>query len=308
MKKLNIDEAIERYLLFLQAEENKSPLTVKNYQESLTIFRDMLPIKYIQEINKETIRIYKQQLHLHKTFKMGELSTTTKNHHLTVVRAFLRYLATEEELQVYPADNVKLLKDQERTVKYLHTEELQRLFRQPDVNTKIGLRDRAILQLFFSTGLRLQELRSLNVKDINFKTREISVRGKRNKIRLVFISPIAANVIEDYMGIRYDDLTPLFVRNFTKINKVSPPGEIYRLSRVAIYLVVKKYAQKAGIVSHPSPHTLRHSFATDLLRNGADLRSVQEMLGHENIGTTQIYTHITNPQLKEVHKKYHGIK
>lgn len=222
--------------------------------------------------------------------------------------AFLRYLQREEELVVYPPDNIRLFKEQERKIKFLQTEEIGRLFRAPDTSTKIGLRDRAILELFFSTGLRLSELRGLNRKDINFKTREISVRGKRGKVRLVFISDSAAKAIEDYLIIRLDGLNPLFIRDFKKAIHSPPPGEYYRLSQVGIYLAVKKYARAAGIVSNPSPHSLRHSFATDLLRNGADLRSVQEMLGHKHLSTTQIYTHVTNPQLKDVHKKYHRLR
>ncbi|TSC57641.1 MAG: putative Tyrosine recombinase xerD, partial [Candidatus Peregrinibacteria bacterium Greene0416_62] len=162
------------------------------------------------------------------------------------------------------------------------------------------------LETFFSTGLRLAELRSLNCKDINEKTREISIRGKRGKIRVVFLSDRAVEALKDYLGSRVDHLTPLFIRSLEKASNIMPPGEEFRLSRVSIWNIVKKYALKAGIVSNPSPHTLRHSFATDLLRNGADLRSVQELLGHKDLGTTQIYTHVTNPQLKDVHKRCHG--
>jgi len=188
----------------------------------------------------------------------------------------------------------------------LFHDELQALLSAPDITTKIGKRDKAMLELFFSTGLRLAELRSLNVDDLNYKTREISVRGKRGKIRVVFVSDRAVEALQRYMEIRLDHLSPLFIRNFEKANKALPPGEEFRLSRISIYEAVKKYARAAGIMSNPSPHTLRHSFATDLLRNGADLRSVQEMLGHKDLGTTQIYTHVTNPQLKEVHRKHHG--
>ncbi|MFA7718263.1 MAG: tyrosine-type recombinase/integrase, partial [Candidatus Absconditabacterales bacterium] len=146
----------------------------------------------------------------------------------------------------------------------------------------------------------------LNRKDLNFETREISVRGKRGKIRVVFVSDRAATALQHYLEARLDHLSPLFIRNHDQARMAMPPGEEFRLSRISIYNVVKKYALVAGIVSYPSPHTLRHSFATDLLRNGADLRSVQEMLGHKDLSTTQIYTHVTNPQLKEVHRKFHG--
>ena len=300
--------AIDRYIQFLQAEENRSTLTVHNYIQSFQLFTQICPLKNVEDISKQTIRQYRIQLHEYRSRQSRELTVKTKNHHLVVIRCFLRYLAREEELVVYPADNIKLFKEEERRVKFLHAEELERLMSAPDRLTKIGIRDKAILELFFSTGLRVSELRNLNCKDINFKTREISVRGKRSKIRVVFISKQAAKAMEEYLNIRMDQMHPLFVRNFDKLQHVQPPGEYYRLSTCGIYLIIKKYARWAGIVSNPSPHTLRHSFATDLLRNGADLRSVQEMLGHKDVSTTQIYTHVTNPQLKEVHRKFHGIR
>lgn len=307
-KAVPMDEAIQRYLIFLRAEENKSPLTIENYTQCLSLFRTLCPLPMITDITKETVRAYKMQLHEFQTRQGHELSVSSKNHHLAVLRAFLRYLATEEELIVYPPDNIKLLKEQERKVKFMTAEELERLFRSPARDTKRGLRDSAILNLFFSTGLRLSELQALSRKDINLKTREISVRGKRRKIRVVFVSDTAAEAIATYLEARIDQLEPLFIRAFDKAVHSPPPGEFFRLSRIAIYLIVKKYARQAGIVSNPSPHSLRHTFATDLLRNGADLRSVQEMLGHSDVSTTQIYTHVTNPQLKEVHQKFHGIK
>ncbi len=256
--------------------------------------------------NKGVIRQYKSALHEYKTKSGGNLTIRSKNHHLTVLRAFLRYLVQEEEMNVYPPDRVTRFKEDPRQVKVLFTEELHRLLAAPDTSTKNGKRDRAILELFFSTGLRLAELRSLNRKDLNYTTREISVRGKRGKIRVVFVSDAAATALKEYMEARVDHLDPLFIAKHDKAIQEMPPGEKFRMSNNSIYRMVKKYALAAGIVSDPSPHTLRHSFATDLLRNGADLRSVQEMLGHKDLGTTQIYTHVTNPQLKEVHKKFHG--
>lgn len=306
MSPLHLSDAIERYLVFLQSEENKSSLTVSNYRQSLALLQELLPITKVTDIDKDAIRDYKQKLHAYRTKQGGELGLRTRNHHLTVLRAFLRYLTAEEELDVYPPDRVRRFKEDQRQVKVLHAEELQRLLEAPDTEGRAGKRDKAILQLFFSTGLRLAELRSLNRKDLNFKTREISVRGKRGKIRVVFLSDEAVAALEDYLVTRLDHLLPLFIRNPEKAVNIMPPGEEFRLSRISIYNIVKKYALAAGIVSDPSPHTLRHSFATDLLRNGADLRSVQELLGHKDLSTTQIYTHVTNPQLKEVHRKFHG--
>lgn len=299
-------QGIEQYLLYLQSEENKSPLTIKSYKESLNLLLSLAPLSSPKEFNKSSVRLYKQKLHEYRTRQGKEFSIRTKNHHITILRAFLRYLIQEEEMDVYPPDRVTRFKEEQRKVKVLFKEDLERLLNAPDTSKRAGKRDKAILELFFSTGLRLAELCSLNVKEVNFTTCEMSVRGKRGKIRLVFISSCAADALKDYLGSRVDSLTPLFVRRPDNLQNVLPPGEEFRLSRISVYNIVKKYALAAGIVSNPSPHTLRHSFATDLLRNGADLRSVQELLGHKDLSTTQIYTHVTNPQLKEVHNKYHG--
>jgi site-specific recombinase XerD len=301
-----LTKAIERYLEFLRAEENKSPLTIEAYRQSLGLLTDLMGITDPREIGKGTVRVYKSALHSYRTKLQRECTVRTKNHHLTVLRAFLRYLIQEEEMDVYPPDRVTRFREDQRKVKVLFSEEVERLLQAPDPSKREGKRDRAILETFFSTGLRLAELRSLNCKDLNFTTREISVRGKRGKIRVVFLSDSAVEALQDYLGCRVDHLVPLFIRSIERAGSAMPPGEEFRLSRVSIWNIVKKYALKAGIVSNPSPHTLRHSFATDLLRNGADLRSVQELLGHKDLGTTQIYTHVTNPQLKDVHKKFHG--
>ncbi len=299
-------QAVDRYLTFLKAEENKSPLTVSTYRQSLHLMLELTELKDPADFNKASIRLYKSALHSARTRNKKELTVRTKNHHLTVLRAFLRYLVQEEEADVYPPDRITRFKEEQRQVKVLFHEELERLLAAPDTDTKIGKRDSAILNLFFSTGLRLEELRGLNRKDLNFKTKEISVRGKRGKIRVVFISERAAEALKEYLNARLDHIDPLFIRNISKATNVMPPGEEFRLSRVSVFNLVKKYALQAGIMSSPSPHTLRHSFATDLLRNGADLRSVQEMLGHKDLSTTQIYTHVTNPQLKDIHQKFHG--
>jgi len=299
-------DAIERYIAFLQSEKNTSPLTIKSYRESLDLLLVLFPGKAPKDFSKETVRTYKQHLHEYRTKSGRELSIRSKNHHITILRAFLRYLAQEEELEVYPPDCVKRFKEDQRKVKVLFTDELKRLLEQPDTSQRTGKRDQAILELFFSTGLRLAELCSLNRKDINFTTREISVRGKRGKVRIVFLSVRAAERIRMYLDARIDHLEPLFIGYLDRAATAMPPGEGFRLTGNSVYRLVKKYALMAGIVSDPSPHTLRHSFATDLLRNGADLRSVQELLGHKDLSTTQIYTHVTNPQLKKVHEQFHG--
>lgn len=302
-----LSQAIERYLIYLQAEQNKSPLTIKSYRQTLKLIEEHISVDTHMGINKSVVRDLKAKLGMHKSRAGNQLSISTRNYHLTVLRAFLRYLLQDEELEVYPPDRIQRFKEEERKVKVLQLEELKRLLQSPDTTTKTGKRDSAILHLFFSTGLRLAELRQLNRKDLNFDTREISVRGKRGKIRVVFLSDLAIENLKTYIDCRLDHLSPLFIRDLQKAVQAMPPGDEFRFSENGIYKMVKRYAIKAGIVSDPSPHTLRHSFATNLLQNGADLRSVQELLGHKDLSTTQIYTHVTNPQLKGVHDKFHKL-
>lgn len=299
-------QAIDRYLTFLQAEQNKSPLTIRSYRQSLDLLLKLSQVDHPLLFKKQTIRVYKTALHSFRTRNGRELAIRTKNHHLTILRAFLRYLIQEEEMDTLPPDRVTRFREEQRKVKVLFREELTRLLSSPDTNTRDGKRDKAILELFFSTGMRLAELRSINRTDLNFMTREISIRGKRGKLRVVFLSDSSVESLKDYLNARIDHILPLFIGHHEKATFEMPPGESFRLSANMIYRIVKRYARQAGILTNPSPHTLRHSFATDLLRNGADLRSVQELLGHKDLSTTQIYTHVTNPQLKEVHRKFHG--
>ena len=303
-----LSKAVDRYLTFLKAEQNKSPLTIKTYRESLNLLQDLTDVNDPRLFEKSSIRIYKSALHSFRARSGKELTVRTKNHHLTILRAFLRYLIQEEEMDVYPPDRVSRLKEEQRKVKVMFDAELESLLSAPNTSTKEGKRDAAMLHLFFSTGLRLAELRGLNRKDLNFTTCEISVRGKRGKIRVVFISSRAVSALKEYLDCRLDHVHPLFIAYHDKASTAMPPGEEFRLTDNSIYRIVKKYARLAGIMSDPSPHTLRHSFATNLLTNGADLRSVQEMLGHKDVSTTQIYTHVTSPQLKKVHEKFHGLQ
>ena len=302
-----LSKAVARYLQYLASEQGKSPLTVKNYTHQLEDFLSAVSIKSPSGINKQVIRDYKQHLHEATDLFGSPLSVRTKNHRLTVLRAFLRYLIQEEEIDVYPPDRVVRLKQDPRQVKVLFQDSLVRLLNAPDRETAMGKRDYAILQTFFSTGLRLAELVSLNRRDVNAQTREMSVRGKRGKVRVVFLSDACVEALHDYLTAVEAACEPLFIRLVKDLPGRSVRGEELRLTARSIQNIVKKYALAAGIVSDPSPHTLRHSFATNLLQNGADLRSVQELLGHKDLSTTQIYTHVTNPQLKEVHKKFHGI-
>lgn len=307
MKTSPLRRTINNYLVFLTAEQGKSHLTVQNYQQSLEFFQLLCPITSLIEIDKNLIRQYKVYLRNYKTLQGKPFRLSTQNHHLVILRSFLRYCNQECGMHIYGADQITLFKQAERQVKNMSLEDLYSLFDAVDIDQQEGVRDLAMLQLLFSTGLRVAELCSLNRKQISLKTGEISVRGKRGKVRLVFISPIAGRSLERYLKRRTDPHDPLFIRHIPYDSKL-PLTNKYRLSRESIYQIVKKYAKKAQIISNPSPHTFRHAFATDLLRNGADLRSVQELLGHSSISTTQIYTHVTNPQLKKVHKKYHGLK
>ena len=187
----------------------------------------------------------------------------------------------------------------------MHYDEVERLLSEIDTSTETGLRDRAIIELLFSGGLRVSELVKLNRDSINLERREFIVRGKGSKDRPVFISPAAADWVSEYLSARTDSLAPLFLNNSSNTGEANTSGNFRRLSARSIERLVQKYARKAGITKHVSPHTLRHSFATDLLMNGADIRSVQTMLGHADISTTQIYTHVTDPHLKEVHERFH---
>lgn len=295
-----LKEYILRFLEYLEIEKGRSQSTVKNYAIYLNRFARFAKIGTPLEISPALVRDYRLYLSRYLDRFGRPLQKNSLNHHLIALRSFLRYLTISEELDVLPADRVELAKEEEREIKVLNEEELGRLLLTPDVSTPLGKRDRAILELLFSSGMRVSELTSLDVEDVNFETREIPVLGKGGKRRVVFLSDAAVAALSDYLGIREDKFKPLFV-SFGK--KETPRDQ--RLSVRAIQKMIKRYAKKAGLASDPTPHTLRHTFATDLLRQGADIRSVQEMLGHEDISTTQIYTHVTNPQLKEVHRKFH---
>jgi site-specific recombinase XerD len=231
------------------------------------------------------------------------MSKVTQNYHLIALRSFLRFCA-KRGWPAMAADKIELARTRRPQVTFLTTEELERLASQADTSTVAGLRDRAIIELLFSSGLRISELVGLDRDHINLARKEFMVRGKGQKDRPVFISSEAASWIDLYLKKRQDNAKPLFIR-YSGSKKVDTSGNYSRLTARSIQRMVSRYAKLAGITKHVSPHTLRHSFATDLLMNGADLRSVQAMLGHSNIATTQIYTHITDPHLKQVHNQYH---
>ncbi|HEY1064302.1 MAG TPA: site-specific tyrosine recombinase/integron integrase [Candidatus Saccharimonadales bacterium] len=292
------------FLEYLEIEQNRSQKTIQNYDHYLTRLIDFAGDITVSEIDGEMIRKWRLWLNRLGTNTSDELSKTTLNYHLIALRSFLKFCA-KRNIPALTADKIELARTKRKQVTFLSEEELQRIFEQPNLSTLPGLRDRAILELLFSSGLRVSELANLDKDHINLKRREFMVRGKGQKDRPIFISEAAAHWVQQYLDKRDDNTRPLFVR-YSGSRKVDMSGNFHRLTVRSVQRLVARYALLAGITKHVSPHTLRHSFATDLLMNGADLRSVQAMLGHSNISTTQIYTHVTDPHLKEVHQKFHN--
>ena len=314
-----IEQLKREFLEHVEIEKGNSLKTVNNYDRYIGRFLDFAKINSPKEITDDKIREFRLYLNRQPGVKVrGQASTTlkknTQNYHLIALRSFLKYLMKRGITSLSP-DRIDLAKIKERSLDLISVEELTRLLNAPTTNInekdkshnaqlKI-LRDKAILELFFSTGLRLSELCSLN-RDLDLSKDEFSIRGKGEKVRVVFLSGSAKDAIREYLKNRKDLDEPMFVqysRNGSKSNLSAQAG---RLTPRSIERIVKYYAIKAGISKKVTPHVIRHSFATDLLSNGADIRSVQMMLGHANIATTQIYTHITDKQLRDVHKKFHS--
>lgn len=291
------------FLEYLEIEQGRSSKTLANYDHYLTRLLDYAGDIEVKDIDAELVRKWRLWLNRLGTNTSDELQKSTTNYHLIALRSFLKFCA-KRNIPALAADKIELAKTQRKQVTFLTPEELERLFEQPDLDKINGLRDRAILELLFSSGLRVSELVGLDKDHINLKRREFMVRGKGQKDRPIFISPAAAEWVQRYLDKRDDNTKPLFVR-YSGTKRVDLTGNFHRLTARSIQRMVARYALLAGITKHVSPHTLRHSFATDLLMNGADLRSVQAMLGHSNIATTQIYTHVTDPHLKQVHEKFH---
>ncbi len=292
------------FLEYMEIEQGRSQKTLANYDHYLTRLADYAGDEIrIVDIDAELIRKWRLWLNRLGTNNSDELQKSTSNYHLIALRSFLKFCA-KRDIPAMPADKIELAKTKRKQVSFLTPEELQRLFEQPELDKINGLRDRAILELLFSSGLRVSELVGLDKDHINLKRREFMVRGKGQKDRPIFISPQAADWVMAYITERKDSTKPLFVR-YSGTKKVDLTGNYHRLTARSIQRMVARYALMAGITKQVSPHTLRHSFATDLLMNGADLRSVQAMLGHSNIATTQIYTHVTDPHLKAVHERFH---
>lgn len=304
---MNITDLIEDFLASLEIEKGRSKKTVENYRFYLYRFYELTE-EFIngdytpEKITPELLRKYRLRLNRNDD---SNLATITQSYHLIALRGFLKYLSRREIKSLDPS-LVELPHITRKQVTFLHYDEVEDLISEIPTDTETGLRDRAIVELLFSGGLRVSELISLNRDSINLDRREFVVRGKGNKDRPVFVSKNAANCVRDYLCVRHDSLPALFLNNSKNQQAVDTSGDFRRLTPRSIERIVKKYARAAGITKHVSPHTLRHSFATDLLMNGADLRSVQALLGHSDISTTQIYTHVTDQHLQEVHERFHS--
>lgn len=319
---MDLEQLIKEFLEYLEIERNVSQLTIRNYRHYLERFVHFLArtgapsptsppsvktssVK-ITDINAESIRQYRLFLSRFADEKGLTLKRVTQNYHLIALRSFLKYMAKRDIVTVSP-DKIDLPKAESRSIKFLEHNDVERLMNMPDMNTKEGVRDKAILEVLFSTGLRVSELVSLNRDQINLDRREFSVIGKGRRSRIVFLSERSAEWLRKYLATREDDMRPIFIRYSGKTpDEHDTTGESIRLTARSVQRGVEKYAKKAKLMVKITPHGLRHTFATDLLGNGADLRAIQELLGHKNVSTTQIYTHITNPQLKEIHDKFHS--
>lgn len=299
---------INQFLEHLEVEKGLSTLTIRNYHFYLSRFEQFAKehgVSKIEKIDKDLIHNFR--LHLNRlTDENNEpLKKNTQNYHLIAIRGFLKYLAKNDIASLGP-EKIDLAKQEPRQVTFLEGIELKNILEAP-LNTNddelMRWRDKAILELFFSTGLRVSELAKLKIDDINLNKEEFTVRGKGKKVRIVFLSDDARSALKKYLGNR-QDVNPYLFINLDRARKtVDKP-----ITSRSIERLVVKYAKLAGIMKSVTPHTLRHSYATDLLLNGADIRSVQAMLGHSSITTTQVYTHITDKQLREVHKKFHDKK
>jgi site-specific recombinase XerD len=299
-----IEQLKREFLEHLEIEKGSSLKTIENYERYLNRFFAFTKITNPKEITDTNVREFRLYLNRQSTGNnraTGEtLKKKTQNYYLIGLRAFLKYLA-KNKIESLPAERIELAKVPERSLDLINEDELKRLLLAPVGHELKQLRDRAILHLLFSTGLRVSELCSLT-RDLNFSRGEFSIRGKGNKVRVVFVSEETASILNEYLKNRKDMDEAMFV----KIGDEKRKDKIEGLARRSIERIVKHYAIKAGISKKVTPHIIRHCFATDLLSNGADIRSVQMMLGRANIATTQIYTHVTDKQLKEVHKRFHN--
>ncbi len=305
----DLGKLIREFLESLEVERNLSPYTIRNYNLYLHRFGDWMLGQdknfKMKKLSVEAVRKYRLFLSRFHDQKGKQLSVATQSYYVIALRSFLKWL-TKQGYKSLPAERIDLPKAESKSLTFLNRDQVERLLSQPQIGNEMGLRDKAILEVLFSTGLRVSELTHLNREQINFSTREFGVVGKGRRVRVVFLSERASLWLKRYLVTRQDRWRPLFIRYTGKKSEITTKeGEEMRFTSRGVQRVVEKYRRKAGIGIKITPHGLRHSFATDLLQAGAGLREVQEMLGHKNVSTTQIYTHVTNPQLRAVHEKYH---
>jgi len=299
----SLHELTRKFLESLEIERNLSPYTIRNYRHYLDRLLEWLGDR---QLTMEEVRKYRLHLSRYTDEKGSPLSIVTQSYYMIALRSFLKWL-TRNDKEILPAERIELPKAESHRLTFLTREHVERLLSMPSISTPSGLRDKAILELLFSTGLRVSELVSVNRDQINFETKEFGIIGKGRKPRVVFLSERAALWVKRYLMVREDHWQPLFIRYSGREAGISSKeGQEMRFTVRGVQRVVEKYRRKAGLAQKITPHGLRHSFATDLLQAGAGLREVQEMLGHKNVSTTQIYTHVTNPQLRKVHEKFHS--
>lgn len=302
---MDLSELKKQFLEYLEIERGRSVKTVENYDRYLTRFFAFAKVKKPKDISEEQIREFRLYLNRQPGTKVGSrtepMKRRTQNYYLIAVRAFLKFLRKRGVESTSP-ERIELAKVPERSLDLISSAELERLLAAPKTDSLEGKRDRAILELLFSTGLRISELCALSIDDVDLTRDEFSVRGKGDKVRVVFLTETAKSTLRDYLAARKDMDDALFVR----YGKKAHLGQDARVTPRTVQRLLKHYAAKAGITRKVTPHVIRHSFATDLLSNGADLRSVQALLGHAHIGTTQVYTHVTDAHLRSVHKQFHS--
>lgn len=305
----HLDRLISDFLEYLEIQKGCSVLTIREYSHYLRRFRTWLTENGAstrpEEISLRLVGRYRMYLARLPARGGATLQRATQTYHIVALRAFLRYLLVQRDIATLSPDKIELPKQGSRSVSFLNAAQMERLLNSPRISERSGLRDRTILETLFSTGLRVSELVGLNRDQVDLGRKEFAVKGKGNKIRIAFLSDRAAGWIERYLDSRQDDFRPLFIRYSGAVD-TQKGGEKMRLTARSVQNIVAKYARRSGLPVEATPHTLRHSFATDLLIGGADIRSVQEMLGHDSIRTTQVYTHVTNKHLKQVHKAFHG--
>ena len=294
---MNAEQLKRQFLEYIEIERGRSVKTIENYDHYLTRYFSQMQIKSVRDITEESVRDFRLWLNRQNGVD-GSMKRRTQNYYLIALRAFLKFLR-KREIDCISPERIELAKLPERSLDLISATELNRLIGSADGADEKSLRDRAILELLFSTGLRVSELCSLD-SDLDLSRDEFSVRGKGEKVRVVFLSPSAKDALKAYLKVRKDMGEALFVNTARGRER----GE--RLTPRSVERLIKRYAAKAGITKKVTPHVLRHSFATDLLSNGADIRSVQQLLGHASINTTQIYTHVTDSHLRDIHKKFHS--